>query len=703
MSFLKNLSIRNKLFAMVAIPLICMLFLSVNEVIRKTSIANEMEQLEVLAEYGQHVSKLIHETQKERGATSVFLNSKGKTFGRELAAQRKLTDENSVALTNWVDKHNIQGFGPTFMSTHSQAMTKLKSLSQIRKRVDNHGISPKEAISIYTSTNTTFLDAVQNIIALVKNKDISQETFAYHSFLMSKERAGIERAVVSGTFGARAFTEGNFEKLIKLITEQNTYLSEFVQYATPEVSPFYNSKISVNAIKEVEHLRQIALDKHLEGNFGIDAGDCFNKYTLKINILKEIDDYLAQTLVKHAEKLHSVASTEQITFIIIGVVVLALTIWLVLVISGAIAIPIAKISAIAEDISYGKIDHEIEITSSDEIGKLASSFTRLIDYFKDLTSAAQKISQNDLRIEFTARSEHDTLGKSFQLMVTNLTGIFNTLSTSVSSVVSAATEISSTATEMSRGADDQSNRIEQISAAVEEMAATIIQSANNAGEASGFSQDAAKTAAEGGEIVGQTITGMKEIGTEVTHSAESIKVLASSADKIGEIISVIDDIADQTNLLALNAAIEAARAGEQGRGFAVVADEVRKLADRTGKATNEISSMISGMQEETQAAVTAMENGVEKVEYGRAKADKAGESLGNIVRMSQSVLDMIKQIATATDQQSMAAEEISKRIEDINKVTKETAEGAKQSAEAAEDLNKQAENLSEIVSQFNVN
>jgi methyl-accepting chemotaxis protein len=154
--------------------------------------------------------------------------------------------------------------------------------------------------------------------------------------------------------------------------------------------------------------------------------------------------------------------------------------------------------------------------------------------------------------------------------------------------------------------------------------------------------------------------------------------------------------------LALNAAIEAARAGEQGRGFAVVADEVRKLAERTGKATGEITEMIKGVQSETSEAVNSMQAGLQQVDRGRELADNAGNSLNEIVNMAQRVTEMIAQIATASEEQSAAAEQISKNIEHINSVTKETAIGAEQSAAAAEELNRQAEGLQQMVSKFRV-
>ena len=369
-------------------------------------------------------------------------------------------------------------------------------------------------------------------------------------------------------------------------------------------------------------------------------------------------------------------------------------------ISRIISRPIAQIAAIADSISVGEIDHTIDVNSQDEIGKLADSFRRLIDYMKELAGAAEEIAKNNLTVDVQPKSEQDVLGNAFKTMIDNLTTMVRQLTDNARELVSASTEISTSSEQMAQGAKNQSDQVAQVSTAVEEMTATIVESSKNAGEANNASSSASETAGKGGQIVNETIQGMQTIASVVRDSAESITKLATSADKIGEIIGVIDDIADQTNLLALNAAIEAARAGEQGRGFAVVADEVRKLAERTGKATGEITGMIKGIQTQTEDAVQSMESGIQEVDKGRELADQAGNSLTEVVNMSQQVMDMIGQIASASEEQSTAAEQISKNIEQISTITSETASGATQSAAAAEQLNRQAEGLQQMVSEF---
>jgi methyl-accepting chemotaxis protein len=291
----------------------------------------------------------------------------------------------------------------------------------------------------------------------------------------------------------------------------------------------------------------------------------------------------------------------------------------------------------------------------------------------------------------------------FNRAIENIRTMMQRVAEAVSAAASASAQISASAEEMAAGASQQTEQASEVAAAVEEMSQTIAESTRNARKASELANQSGKTAHTGGAVVTETIEGMNRIAEVVRQSAETVQELGKSSDQIGEIVQVIDDIADQTNLLALNAAIEAARAGEQGRGFAVVADEVRKLAERTTKATKEIAIMIKQIQKNTSGAVDSMVEGTKEVDAGKRLADNAGASLQEIITSSGSVVDTVMQLAATSEEQAKASDQISRSITSISNVTQETASGTHQIARAAEDLNQLTGNLEELVGHFKIN
>jgi len=323
---------------------------------------------------------------------------------------------------------------------------------------------------------------------------------------------------------------------------------------------------------------------------------------------------------------------------------------------------------------------------------------------RELAEKTKLIATGDLSVEIVQKSgdEVGQLAASFAAMVRNLSETIGRVTEASSAVASACSEISSSTEQMAAGAQEQTSQATEVASAVEEMTKTIVENSRNASGTAETAKKAKVSAEQGGHVVEETVNGMKRIAEVVRKSAGTVQELGKSSDQIGEIITVIDDIADQTNLLALNAAIEAARAGEQGRGFAVVADEVRKLAERTTKATKEIASMIKKIQVDTRDAVSSMEAGTKQVDEGISLADKAGSSLREIVEVSQKVTDMVTQIAAASEEQSQASEQISRNVEGISNVTNESAMGVQQIAQAADDLNRLTENLQHLVGRFKV-
>jgi methyl-accepting chemotaxis protein len=365
---------------------------------------------------------------------------------------------------------------------------------------------------------------------------------------------------------------------------------------------------------------------------------------------------------------------------------------------------------IATGLHGGFIDAVAELRRSLDLQeKTTNEIEAQQDYLSEsvttMLSEMEKFADGDLTIQLLAKRD-DEIGElysGFNRSVEKIRGMIEQVYEAVDATASASAEISASTEEMAAGAQEQTRQSGEVSGAVEEMTRSIHATTSNVDRAASMSKKSGEQAKEGGRVVEETVAGMNRIAEVVKQSAATVGALGASSDQIGEIAQVIDDIADQTNLLALNAAIEAARAGEQGRGFAVVADEVRKLAERTSKATKEISAMIKKIQEDTAVAVEAMNRGNEEVEHGKRLSARAGASLSEIINGADEVVKVIGEIAEASAEEEAMSRSINSNIELINNVTRETATGTNEIAKAAEDLSHLTHSLHSLVTQFKIN
>jgi methyl-accepting chemotaxis protein len=327
---------------------------------------------------------------------------------------------------------------------------------------------------------------------------------------------------------------------------------------------------------------------------------------------------------------------------------------------------------------------------------VTTSLAKMIALLQQL--AANNLAAADLQMN--DQSEIGRAGLALNQMKKSLSEVICSIADTAGHVASASEQISSAASQQAVSTGNQKDQTAQVATALQEMSATVLQVSENSERAAEASRKAADTARQGGAVVEQTLVKMQVIADSVRGSAAKVEELGKRSDQIGRIVGVINDIADQTNLLALNAAIEAARAGEQGRGFAVVADEVRKLAERTTTSTKEIANMIEAVQSETRMAVQAMEEGTKQVAEGVTTTQKAGEALKQIIQVSQEVGDMVTHIATAATQQSSATEDINNSMNQIARLLIESAEGAQQSEKACQELSGLALDLRKLVGNF---
>jgi len=322
--------------------------------------------------------------------------------------------------------------------------------------------------------------------------------------------------------------------------------------------------------------------------------------------------------------------------------------------------------------------------------------------FEEATSVLETMANGDftMRMQKIYKGDSEEFKQNINVLAESMNSLINEINSAVNTTASSSVQLETTADTLATSIQELASQTDEVATAVEQMSSTITENADNINNTNDAAQSNMDIAVEGGKVVSETVEKMGQIGDVVSQSASNIEELGRSSKKIGEIINVIDEIADQTNLLALNAAIEAARAGEQGRGFAVVADEVRKLAERTGGATKEITGMVKEIQEQTSEAVDVMENGKIEVEKGITLAGTAGNSLEQIVDNAKSILERINFIADASREQSATSEEISKNVTAIAEVTQDSSNRVGDVSGLSGGLNQLTNDLSSLMSKF---
>jgi methyl-accepting chemotaxis protein len=386
----------------------------------------------------------------------------------------------------------------------------------------------------------------------------------------------------------------------------------------------------------------------------------------------------------------------------------------------SVAAPVRELADFSEKLAAGDYRAKADVDSNDDFGYIAGNLNRTAEkvskavFNQEAQESLQRsvtefltITSQIARGDLTLRGKvtNDALGNvvdSVNYMLDNFAKVLERVRKAAIDVSSSANEILLSAEEMSHGANQQDQEITNTSSAVEELTVSMKQVSNNAEASAEAARRALDAAEQGNRAVRDTLEGMQRIRASVQATAKKIKSLGDRSLEISEIINVINDITEQTNLLALNAAIEAARAGEAGRGFAVVADEVRKLAEHSRTATKDIAALIKAIQAETNEAVVVMEEGTKEVEVGARLADQAGKALEAISSVVRQSAELVQEISLASKQQVRGTEGVANAMQIISNITRQTSQGARQTARTVENMVKLSEQLNEALSQFRI-
>ncbi len=632
-----RLKVGQRLLLMVAIPLAGLLAFAGYNLWQKIAARSEALTTGRIVEFSVRTSALLHETQRERGRSSVFLNDHADQSLAAVREQRKATDVRLQEFEAFVAKFDARRMDGELTDDIGRIRGTLGELTSMRSRVDAQSVPPAEAVAFYTTLNSQLLD----VIAVAGNQTTdgiaAAHLNAYHSLLSAKECAGIERAVLSGSY-ARGNFGGleNYRKLVGLAAKQTTELDAYQTFFGR------NEKLSVDGfskrpeVQEADALRKASLalppDAALTGHTG---PECFGIFTKRIDAMKELEDLVAEELAGDAKANAATATFWLLLTFAFTAASLVFTVWFSRVTASGVVKPIEHVRDELADIAHGDGDltKRLHVNSTDELGALAQAFNEFIS---------------------------------------KLSGILGDVRSTADAVSTASLELQQAAGNISGGAQEQAASLEETTSTLENITSSVKHNADEVSQASAI-------AARSSDGAQQGITLAKD-------AIESMSGIQSSAAKIADIIGTIDGIAFQTNLLALNAAVEAARAGEQGRGFAVVATEVRSLATRSAEAAKEIHALIR--------------DAVDRIGEGTAKVERVGQALEVIVNEAGRTNSLMSDIARNAREEADNIRQVSTAVSQMDQVTQSNAAQTEELAATAESLHAQANELQDLLGRF---
>lgn len=661
---LNNINLKAKIFILVTLPLLAMSVLIVIALYKNYSMLKNDRQLQVQIFISTKLSALVHELQKERGLSAGFLSSKGANFGNELRAQRALTDNALADFSASVERSSLSIEHRKFLENGFNA---LKALSATRQNADSALNNPplQATISYYTSTISSLLHTIAESTKLVNESETTMQMFSYMNFLYGKESAGLERATANAIFAANNPASAmQYETFISLLTKQEVYNNAFLDFGDKKSIDLFNSVQHAPSTQKVDEMRGVIKQNYLKGNYGIPANLWFDTITQKIELLKGVEDNIANNLSANLIAKTSAQQSYFYKILTLAIVVLIATITLCVLITRNILLNLERVNAKLNFIITNKaINEKITINSTDEVGKMAGSVNTFLRYVNDIFS------------------------KIFGAIKSNQ-GIVAILS------------------QVSENIEQKVAQVQQISEDNTALGATSRKNIDKSIELSKLAQDELQKVLQN---AGQTRKIIENIGKEILTNAnkeksnsERIQGLAKEAESIQIVLTSITEIAEQTNLLALNAAIEAARAGEHGRGFAVVADEVRKLAERTGKAVNETGVVIKTILQSIDEVIKDMNESSSSMEQLSSDSSVMQE---NIATLSNIINGTIRQFALSQEMVNKVNDSVSALINNgvaIDSNIKELVSISKRCQETSDNLQAKTEDLNKSISEFKI-
>jgi methyl-accepting chemotaxis protein len=628
-------------------------------VVEKETEARAASQVDTLTTLSIKIGNLLHETQRERGRTSLFTSSRGTRFGAELKSQQEATDRQLAQYNAFVAAH-AKSLPVEVRTSVKKVSGSLDRIGGLRSGAAALTVTPAQILVAYTEINGDLLAAIAVAASQNRNPAIGVRLQAYQALLSATEDAGQERAQMANVFTSDGFAPGQLTKVASLIASQRAYLTILERVATADVLERWSAIQKSPVLTQIADFEKTALDRAESGGFGVDSAAWFGAATSRIDLYKQLEDYQANTIQNQARTAQGNASVSANLTLATAVVLLGLTMMIGVAVIVSITRPLREVSEVAEQLAVGDITRRVTYRSRDELGILADSFRKLAAYVNEYTQLAAALAQGDLTQTIRPRGDDDLLGIAMSETVAGLNSMVGRIQNSRIELTASAEHLSETNAAVVAHSESTASRATSVSAASDQMVASIGEISRSTGQASEIAQRAVDTA---------------------TQASLVISTLTVASEEISGVVELIEGIAAQTNLLALNASIESARAGEAGKGFGVVADEVKRLAQQTSQATTSITGRIATIQESASAAVASI------------------EQIREIVGL---IDDIAGTITSAIEEQTATTSEISRNVGEVAGSAGTTTRVIAESAESARTLAGMANALHELVAQFTV-